>query len=449
MGRMGLPARPARRNQHIGRQWRPAYRWALSGAIAAIVLALITATAFLHADGDTADHEPDLSEPVVTLLWQVPTGHPASGAPTITGTGVFLGGTDGVIRGFAKTDGYQIWRFRATPDEPAYVRASADGVVYATTGGGMVVAVDAGTGKEKWRRTTDTTFDAPPAIGRVRVFAAGRDSRVYSYRINGRSLRTDRTGEDTLTTPTVIKDAAVVASTDERLYVLPGGYVQQKPRIGRPAGGPVAAGDAACTPLTDGSVRCVRTTDGDVLPKIVLPGTMLSAPASDGKLLFAAGANGAVGAWDPETGERRWLTPERSAGAGQLARHKERVVVTYPDGRLIGLDAADGRQLWEVTLPDRFDTAPRIDDMATYVVGRTGTLYALQTPGSAESATPARTPTATTSPRRTSPRPQGDMWNPAPSDSPPVVTTPPATTRPPTPTGQPPTIGDPRRPAVT
>jgi outer membrane protein assembly factor BamB len=441
---MGPPARPARRNQHLGRQWRPAYRWALSGAIAAIVLALITATAFLRADGDTAGDEVDLSQPVVSLLWQVSTGRPATSAPTITGTGVFLGGTDGAIRGFSQTDGRPMWTFRAASGESVYVRGSADGVVYATTGGGAIVAVDADTGKKLWGRTTETTFNAPPAIGKVRVFAAGGDSNVYSYRTSGSSRRRGWTGGETLTSPTVIKDAAIVASADERLYVLPGGYVQRKPRIGRPAGGPVAVGDAACTPLADGSVRCVRTTDGEALPPITLPGTKLSAPASDGNLLFAAGANGAVGAWDPETGKRQWLVPpERpGTGPGHLVRHKGSVVVTYPDGRLIGLDAAAGGLLWKVTLPDQFDAAPRINETATYVVGRTGTLYALQTPGSAsasaESATPSRTPTFTTSPPRTKPRPRGNPPNPTTIEPSEGVTSPPPepTTAPPTPTAQ-------------
>jgi len=443
MWRMGPPARPARPNQHIGRLWRPAYRWALSGAIAAVVLALITVTAFLHADGDTAGNEVDLSEPVVSLLWQAPTGHPVTTAPTITGKGIFLGGTDGVIRGFARRDGDRMWTFSAAPGESAYVRASADGVVYATTADGKIVAVNADTGKELWGKKTETTFDAPPAVGKVRVFAAGHDSNVYSYRTDGSSRRRGRTGGDALTTPIVIKDAAIVASNDEKLYVLSGGYIQRKPRIGRPAEGPVAVGDTACTPLTDGSVRCVRTTDGDLLPPMTLPDTKLSAPASDGSLLFAAGANGAIGAWDPDTGERQWLfPPERpTAGAGHLVRHKGRVVVAYPDGVLIGLDAAAGRLLWKVTLPDHFDTAPRVDDMATYVVGRTGTLYALQTPGSAESATPSRTPTSTTSPHRTRTHPGGHPATPTPSDSSGETTSPPATTEGPTPTGQPPDIG--------
>jgi outer membrane protein assembly factor BamB len=432
---MGSPARPTRRNQHIGRHWRPAYRWALSGAIAGIVLAVVAVTAFLHAEGGTAGDQVDLSQPVVSLLWQARTGQPVTGAPTITDKRIFLGGADGAIRGFARTDGHQIWQRAASSGEPAYVRASA-GVVYATTGDGRIVAVDADTGEKRWGKKTETTFNTPPAIGKARVFAAGQDAGLHSYRTSEGSPTRGWTGDEALTTPIVIDDAAIVASNDERLYVLRFGYVQRRPRIGRPAEGPVAVGDTACTPLTDGSVSCVRIKDGRVLPPITMPDTTLSAPASDGSLLFAAGANGAIGAWDPDTGERQWLFPaERpTAGAGHPVRYKDRVVVAYPDGLVIGLDTALGRLLWKVTLPDHFDTAPRVDEMATYVVGRSGTLYALQTPGSAAAAAPSRTPTSSTSPSRTEHRPQGHLPHPTTSDPSTDATPPPTTTEPTTPT---------------
>jgi outer membrane protein assembly factor BamB len=439
MGRMGPPAGRARRSEHIGRQWRPTYRWALSGAIAAVILALITATALWSAADTARNGVNDLSEPVVSLLWQARTGQPVTSGPTITSTGVFLGGADGTIRAFDPVDGDRIWTFPAATGHPVYVRASAGGVVYATTGDGVLVAVDADTGGKLWGRTTETTFNAPPAIGKDRVFAAGGDSFIYSNRTSGSSPRRVWTGGETLTAPAVVKAAAVVASTDENLYVLSSWYIRREPRIGRPAGGPVAAGNAACTPLTDGSVRCVRISDGDALPRVTLRGTMLSALASDGNLLFAAGANGAVGAWDPDTGAQRWLdASERpAAGAGHLVHHDGLVVVTYPDGRLTGLDARTGRLLWKVTLSDHFDMAPRVGDMATYVVGRTGTLYALQTPQAAASATPSPTPSSATSPAHVESRPHERPPSPTTSEPSVVVTSPSVDTESPTPTQQP------------
>jgi len=413
-----------------------------------MVLGLITATALSRADDHSGTGVEGLSDVVVSILWRVPTGQPVTRPPAVTPDGVFLGGTDGKIRAFALADGGARWTMTVAAGEATYARATG-GVVYATTAGGAIVAVDAGTGRKLWSVDTGTTFSAALAIGNDRVYAGGRDAALYAYRITG-SHRRQRawTGGEIRTTPILVGDAAIVASTDGKVYAAVGSWIRWKRDIGRPAEGPVAAGDAACTPLTDGSVQCVRAADGRVLPRIKLPATQLSAPASDGRLLFAAGRDGSVGAWDPDTGAQQWLFRPRhpAAGPGHLVRNKERVVVAYPDGRLIGLDTAAGSALWDVTLPDRFDTAPRIDDRATYVVGRTGTLYALRTPGTAETAEPSPAPpataTTTTSPRpRTQPHPQGHPSNPTTSEPSGDSPSPKPTTEPATPIEQPTDIG--------
>jgi hypothetical protein len=135
------------------------------------------------------------------------------------------------------------------------------------------------------------------------------------------------------------------------------------------------------------------------------------------------------------------LHPKQDRPGASVDRGRDRL--RAPTRAVIGLDAAAGTLLWKDTVPDHFDTAPRIDDLATYVVGRTGTLYALQTPGSAESAAPSRTPTSTKSPPRTRPRPQVNPPHPTTSDPSVDVTSPPVTTEPPALTEQTPDI---RRP---
>jgi outer membrane protein assembly factor BamB len=254
-----------------GYRW-PVYRWALGGAIAAIVLALITVTALSHADERGSDNGlGGPSDPVVSLLWRVPTGQAATGPPAVTADGVVLGGTDGEIRAFARADGRQTWTSTAGSGKAVYARA-ADRVVYAATAGGAIVALDVGTGRTLWHRTTGTTFSAPPAIGKNRVYASGHDSFLYAFRISGSHLyRRVKTGGEIRTAPTLIGDTAIVVSDDGRLFVTVDGGLRWRPEIGRPAGGPIAAGKAACTPLADGGVRCVRATDGEVLPRIHCP----------------------------------------------------------------------------------------------------------------------------------------------------------------------------------
>ena len=277
----------------------------------------------------------------------------------------------------------------ATPS----IRVPPTGVVYAATGGGEIFAVDAGTGKQRWREDADTTFSAQPAVGKDRVYLSGDDSALHAYRIDDgdRHWRVATDGE-IRTSPTLVGDVAVVADIDGRLYMASSrGSLRRTRLVGPVVGDPISTGDAACVPLADGSVRCVRTADGKKLARITLPGTKLSAPARGDGVVFAAGADGTVGAWEKETGVRRWVfrPAKPAAAAAHLGLGVDRVVAAYPDGRLIGLDAGTGTRQWEIALPDHFDEGPRLDKTAMYIVGRTGTLYALQAPGFAGRAAPA------------------------------------------------------------
>ena len=196
----------------------------------------------------------------------------------------------------------------------------------------------------------------------------------------------------------------------------------------------MSAGDAACISLADGSVRCVRTADGKKLARITLPGTQVSGPIRGDGVVFAAGADGSVGAWETRSGARPWLfRPAKPASApGHLMRRADQVVAAYPDGRLIGIDARTGIGRWEVTLPDHFDSPPRMDAKALYVVGRTGTLYALQIPGSTGRATPAPAVTGSTARPRTTPGPPNRIpGSPAPSSASPSAGGSTATSTPP------------------
>ena len=397
----------------------PVYWWPMAGAVVGILLAL-TATAWSRDDRPPGD----FSGPVVGLLWRTSIGQLATGPPAVTADGIIVGGADGRIRAFHRTDGRLKWTFPAASGRAVYTRV-ADGVVYATTaGGGAIVAVDAETGKPLWDREVNTTFGARPAVGKERVYAIGGDDALYALRRTGLHRYWRKPiGGDFRTTPVVIRDIAVVAGGDGRLYGLDSsGDLLWKPHLGRATAGPIVTGHAVCVPLTDGSVRCVQASDGKMLGRITLPGTALLAPTGGDGWVFAAGADRSVGAWDAETGLRHWLfrPPGRPAAAGTLVRLEDRLEVAYGDGQVLELDATTGTLRWEVALPDRFDLPPRLDDTALYLVSRTGILYALQPPGFAGTAT-TRSPARSTSPspRATRTRPwTGTTPSPATSEPP-------------------------------
>lgn len=107
-------------------------------------------------------------------------------------------------------------------------------------------------------------------------------------------------------------------------------------------------------------------------------------PVSDGSLVYAAGHNGEVHAFDARTGERRWevdLDLPLAAGPGY---GNERLAVGSNDGDLAVIDAADGTVLWQKNIGAEVLATPLI--VGGLVIVRTvdGRLLALDVEDSIE-----------------------------------------------------------------
>jgi outer membrane protein assembly factor BamB len=391
----------------------------------------------------------------VTALWQVPTGHPATGPVAVAAQHIVLAGADGTLRGLRRADGRADWTREAGAGVSVATRIQ-DGVAYATTAGGDLLAVDAATGEVQWRRKTGGRFSDRPFVARPRVYAGGLDSVLYAYELGGDHRRWRVwTGGEIRHRPVVVGKIAVVAGRDGRLYGVndAGGWVWQR-SVGQVEHPPAAGGDAVCVAVTDGSVTCLRATDGRRPVRISLPGTALSVLNCGEGVVYAAAADRTVGAWDTRTGALRWRYRPGVTGpaAADLVVHDGQVQVAYPDGRLAGIDAATGRERWHHTVNDTFDSAPKGDGQALFVVGRTGTAYALAVPSSpTPSATsPAATPptSATTTEPTATPAPYKRRTQRPQRSSPPTSPTTPsseATTGSPSPDQTTPTAPDQER----
>jgi outer membrane protein assembly factor BamB len=87
--------------------------------------------------------------------WSVPTGARSLGGPAIEGGRVFVGTSDGRVLAFTANEGSRLWEYRATgrvDTSPAV----ADGLVYVvgedlSSGAATMYALDADTGRERWR----------------------------------------------------------------------------------------------------------------------------------------------------------------------------------------------------------------------------------------------------------------------------------------------------------
>jgi outer membrane protein assembly factor BamB len=393
---------------------RRRYRWPLVGAVLATLIAVTAATAWSLVGSGGAGPAPPVSSasrpapaPAVTLAWQAATGQAATGPPRFTADRVFVGGADGRIRALRRSDGRADWSFPAGPGAVRLGRV-IDDQVYGASDGGVLWAVDARTGRQRWRVDTGGTFAAPPAVYPDNVYIGGLDNVLSAYSRDGRRQWRAWPGGEIRVSPIVVSDVVVVATRDRVLHGVDRSTEVWERTVGQVVGNPTGSGDVTCVAVDDGSVRCLRATDGKLLGRIAIPGVRLSTPVAGPGVVYASASDGAVGAWDSGTGKQRWLLrPEHAPAApGRLSTPGRFVYVAYPDGRLAGFDSDTGAVQWEFTVADRLPTAPRGDGEFLFVAGETGTVHALRLPpGEAE--TPATTapsrPAATTAATRADP----------------------------------------------
>lgn len=386
-----------------GRVW--IYRWPIAVGLAGLVVAAaVTVIALRPGNGASPSSPPPApTTPPVALLWKTPTGSGVTEPPAVSGDRVVLSSSDGRLRGYRRDDGTLAWSVPVGAG--ARVAAAIPGRrAYAVTTDGHLLAVDAGTGETAWRRTTGTKFDSRPVVGAGRVYAGGRDGVLYAYALSGSHARWRVWADERFSmSPTLVGSVAVAFAADGRLYGTDrNGTPIWKPAVGPAAAGPVAAAGAACLPLEDGSVRCVRADNGAMLPVIRPDGITLKSVAGGAGLVFAAGSDGTLGAWEPLSGGRRWQVDptDGSAGPGRLLARTGEIDVAYPDGHLVGLDASTGAVRWQYRIPEPLSAAPAGDDGGLFVLGASGTLYALRPPGNAAAlgSSPTVSPPPTTRP---------------------------------------------------
>jgi outer membrane protein assembly factor BamB len=380
------------------------------------------------------------------LLWRANTGVAAVEPPAVSAERIVVSGQDGTLRSYRRADGTLEWKVALGAGTRAATHI-AGGVVVASTDDGHLIGIDPAQGKVRWRKDVGGQIGARPLTAGVLAYAGGRDGVLTAYGIgNGDRRWRLRTQGEISRPPTVIGGVVVVASGDGKLYgVSPDGEKLWTATAGQVSDGPVGTGHAACVAVDNGTVRCVQSEDGAELDGIADTVTIEGIAGGDG-VLYTAGSDGSVGAWDPATAKQLWRKPG-SGGSVRLVPAAGEVDVAYPDGSLAGLDARSGEVRWRNTTGDKFSIAPGSDGAGLFAVGDSGVLYALRPPaGAVVPPTPSVEPTTepATEPsaenretRRTTKPTYYRSTRPSRTASPSASTTPPTT--PPTtePTSQP------------
>jgi outer membrane protein assembly factor BamB len=278
-------------------------------------------------------------------------------APPVVANGViYVKDADNTVRAYSETDGDRLWDYKVEVTEsertatrrPSIIERIRDpqsvfdgsgvdkdgvgggvaydnGVLYVTSGLGVLSALDATTGEELWRMGVRVPIHSAPTVADGRVFAITDDNEIMAF--------------DARDEGTVLWTYQGIVETARMLTV--------------PA--PAVFNDVVIAPFSSGELVALRVQNGGVLWQDALASstrlTPLAAlndiafgPAIADGYVVATAQSGVMTAFDFRTGQRVWTQPAGSIGMPWIAGDFIFTVTT--DGQLAALSKIDGSVVW-------------------------------------------------------------------------------------------------------
>jgi outer membrane protein assembly factor BamB len=208
--------------------------------------------------------------------------------------------------------------------------ATAGGRVFATTGYGELVALDAASGAVIWRQRVDAPMSGAPATDGEAVYVSGRDGSAWAVNVaDGKVIW------------------RVVGTPGKAAYV-----GTAAPTVGdRAVIFPSAAGDLMAVLKIGGGTKVWQASlAGKRLGRAyALTPDVTGDAVIAGKTLFAGSGAGRTVAMSASSGERIWSAGEGALGPVAVAGGS--LFLVNDEARLVRLDAQTGETIWSVEMP--------------------------------------------------------------------------------------------------
>lgn len=233
------------------------------------------------------------------------------------------------------TNGATLWQADLTPasdradDASGGGLAYAGGKVYATTGFGELVALEAASGRELWRQKFDAGVGGAPTVSGDLVYVVARDSSAWAIRTDTGKVQWQLAGTPSNNAMTGVSAPAV----NDRLAVFP-----------FPSGELIGALKQGGLTLWQGKVAGARL--GRAFTSV---SDLTGDPVIVGDVVYAGSSSGRTGAFDLNAGTRIWTAREGAVSPVQVAGGS--VFLVSDEARLVRLDAATGTEIWATDLP--------------------------------------------------------------------------------------------------
>ena len=285
---------------------------------------------------------------LASLRWKFATRGPVRGSPVLARGLVLFGSGDGNLYAVEASSGRERWRAGLGAGAVASTPAVAGDLVVATARDRLVAAVDLETGRPRWRFEAgkDLPFDwewdfwlSSPTIADGVVYVGSGDGNLYALELaSGRKLWQFATGGRVRSSPAVADGVVSFGSMDGKLYALDA-------RTGR----------SLWAFETEGVSIDQKQAGFDRR-------SLVSSPSVSGDLVFVGSRDAHLYAVDRKTGKQRWRfghkidylegTPEFSWVLSSPAVANGLVFTGSSDGRFFNaLRAESGEEVWRFRTP--------------------------------------------------------------------------------------------------
>jgi outer membrane protein assembly factor BamB len=239
-----------------------------------------------------------------------------------------------------------------------------NGLVFAASHKGELLAVSLETGKHVWIKKLKIPLSAGPAAGNGLVVVGSSKGAVIAFEgATGKELWRARVNSELLSAPAISESVVVFRSVDGRLHGFNAqtgkeqwSVEQQVPRLSlRGTATPIIAKEVAISGFDNGKVMAVSLANGDTVWDTALASphgrTELdrlvdidSAVRVVGDNVFATGYQGRTAMIALDSGQI-WWSHDMSSYRG-LAADEENIYVTQSDGTVVAMRQRDGSEVW-------------------------------------------------------------------------------------------------------
>lgn len=250
------------------------------------------------------------------LRWSYDTRTQLRSSPAIDDTGVYVGGTSGVLYAIARDTGRLMWRHtipgnKAIESSPVIYR----GVLYVGCDDYNVYAIDLGRREVKWQFKTTDEVKASPMVRANVCYAVSVDGNMYAIDSSGRQIWLANLGPGPAFMAPSFERDKIIAPAGNRVIALTASSGVRRWKFDTPGdliSGAVAIGDRMVyVGSKDGSLYGVNANSGHAVwrypsgtDEVTQP--ILSGPVLCGETVFVRTADGIIIGADARTGKLQW-----------------------------------------------------------------------------------------------------------------------------------------------